>query len=390
MNRLSILGSTGSIGRTTLRIVGKFPDRFSVAGLAAKQNIDLLARQIAEFKPEAVSVYDDQLALRLKALLPEDCETRILYGPEGYRAVATLSSAETVVSAFVGAAGLLPTMAAIDAGKQIALANKETLVMAGELVMSAAREKGVRIIPVDSEHSAILQCLNGNRRRDFQRILLTASGGPFRDRPAAELDSVTPGEALKHPNWQMGSKITIDSATLMNKGLEVIEAKWLFDVEPDEIEVVVHPQSIVHSMVAYRDGTIMAQMGVPDMEGAIAYALSNPERLALGQPLPDFIGLGALTFHAPDMEKFPCLAIAYDALRTGGTQPAVVNAANEIAVAAFLENRLGYTQVAQTIAATAARHRPIAKPQLEDILKADAWARTEAEEIIASRSFGVS
>ena len=382
MNRISILGSTGSIGQTTLRIVDKFPDRFSIAGLAAKQNVERLARQIERYRPEAASVFDARLAERLTALLPRDCRTQILHGPEGYRTIATLPSAGTVVSAFVGAAGLLPTLAAIEAEKQIALANKETLVMAGELVMSAARAKGVRIVPVDSEHSAIFQCLAGNRRRDFECILLTASGGPFRDRRADQLASVTPAEALRHPNWQMGSKITIDSATLMNKGLEVIEAKWLFDVDPDEIEVVVHPQSIIHSMVAYKDGTVMAQMGIPDMEGAIAYALSHPERLPLGQPRPDFIGLGALTFQAPDTDKFPCLALAFAALQIGGTRPAVVNAANEVAVAAFLDGRLGFTQIARIIAATAERHKPLTQPKLTDILQADAWARSQAQTLI--------
>jgi 1-deoxy-D-xylulose-5-phosphate reductoisomerase len=386
MKRLSILGATGSIGQTTLRIVDKFPERFTVEALAAKQNVELLARQIAQYKPKVAAVYDAQLAGQLRGRLPDGVQTEILFGPDGYRTVATLDSVHTVVSAFVGAAGLLPTLAAVNAGKQVALANKETLVMAGDLVMSTARSKGIRILPVDSEHSAIFQCLAGNRRRDFQRILLTASGGPFRDRPVEDLATVTPAEALKHPNWQMGNKITIDSATLMNKGLEVIEARWLFDVDPQDIEVLVHPQSIVHSMVAYRDGTVMAQLGIPDMEGAIAYALSYPERLPLGQPLPDFFKIGALRFHPPDMEKFPCLALAFEALRAGGTHPAVVNAANEIAVAAFLEGRLAFNGISRIIAETASRHDSVDRPQLEDILQADAWARQVAAELVQKRS----
>ena len=288
--RLSILGSTGSIGCNALRVVRQFPERFAVAALAAKRNVALLAEQIRIFAPEAAAVFDEAAAGELKALLPASCRTRVLHGDSGYAAVGAWESAEVTLSAMVGGAGLRPTLAAIDAGKTIALANKETLVMAGALVTARATQRGVRILPVDSEHSAIFQCLQGQRREDLDRILLTASGGPFLDRPAAEFNRITPAEALRHPNWAMGAKITIDSATLMNKGLEVIEATWLFGVPQERIQVVVHPQSIVHSMVAFRDGVVMAQMGTPDMKPAIAYALSFPERLDLRQPSARFSG----------------------------------------------------------------------------------------------------
>jgi len=280
-----------------------------------------------------------------------------------------------VVSAMVGAAGLLPTLAGIDAGKDIALANKETLVMAGEIVMTQAAQKGIRILPVDSEHSAIFQSFSGQRREDFHRIHLTASGGPFRNRPKADFADIRLEDALNHPTWQMGKKITIDSATLMNKGLEVIEAKFLFDVSQDCISVVIHPQSIVHSMVSYRDGSIIAQLGVPDMKGAIAYAISYPERLPLEQPLPDFSGIGALTFEEPDFDRFPCLKLAYQACEAGGTLPAVLNAANEIAVGVFLEKRISFVQIPEMIQETMSSHTVVNQPELSDILEADQWAR---------------
>jgi 1-deoxy-D-xylulose-5-phosphate reductoisomerase len=283
----------------------------------------------------------------------------------------------------VGAAGLLPTLAAIDTGKTIALANKETLVMAGELVMRKAAEQGIEILPVDSEHSAIFQCLLGHRKGDLDRILLTASGGPFRIRPRQTFAEIQLEDALKHPTWQMGRKITIDSATLMNKGLEVIEAKFLFGVTHDQISVVIHPQSIVHSMVAYQDGSIIAQMGIPDMKGAIAYAISYPERLPLNQPLPDLEGMGALTFEPPDFEKFPCLALAYRAVTTGGTLPAVLNAANEMVVAAFLERRISFVQIPELIQKTMETHCVTEHPSLSEILSADGWARTQVENTIS-------
>ena len=384
MKKLSILGSTGSIGRNTLKIAEKFPEKFVVKALTARQNTALLADQITKFQPELAVVYDEALARELKSVLPAETDTDIMHGIDGYLAAATDGTADMVVTAVVGAAGLLPTLAAIEAGKDIALANKETLVMAGELVMAKARDKSVRILPVDSEHSAIFQCLNGNRRADLDKILLTASGGPFLNSPADAFRNFSPDDALKHPNWQMGSKITIDSATLMNKGLEVIEAKWLFGVSLKQIEVVVHPQSIIHSMVSYRDGSIMAQLGIPDMKGAIAYALSYPERLPLGQPLPDFAATGALTFQAPDYEKFPCLKLAFQAAKAGDTMPAVLNAANEIAVQAFLKQQIGFHHIAEVVARTMEKHQITPGAGLEAIQTADSWARQMAREVIVN------
>ena len=287
-----------------------------------------------------------------------------------------------VVTAMVGAAGLMPTLAAIDAGKHIALANKETLVMAGEIVIKKAAEKGVMILPVDSEHSAIFQCLLGHRRQDLQKILLTASGGPFLNRSRNDLNEIKPEEALNHPTWQMGKKISIDSATLMNKGLEVIEAQHLFGVCADRINVVIHPQSVIHSMVSYTDGTVIAQLGIPDMKAAIAYALSYPERLPLKQPIPDFAGMGPLSFQSPEPGKFPCLDLAFRACRAGGTLPAVLNAANEEAVLAFLDQKMRFVEIPQVIERTMDQHPSVEKPTLENILAADQWARMQAQDVI--------
>ncbi len=381
--RLSILGSTGSIGRNALSVVRNFQDRFSVAALAAGRNVKLLAEQIRDVAPEAAAVFDEDAAGELKALLPGACRTRILHGDAGYAAVAAWESAEVTLSAMVGAAGLRPTLAAIDAGHTIALANKETLVMAGGLVTARAAARGVRILPVDSEHSAIFQCLQGQRREELDHILLTASGGPFLHRPAADFDRIRPAEALRHPNWTMGAKITIDSATLMNKGLEVIEASWLFDVPQERVRVVVHPQSIVHSMVAFRDGVVLAQLGTPDMKPAIAYALSYPERLELRQPLPDFSGGIALDFRDVDRGKFPCLGLAEEACRRGGTLPAVLNAANEVAVEAFLTERIGFTAIARVVETTMQDHDVHDSPGLEDVIDADRWARRTAAARVA-------
>jgi 1-deoxy-D-xylulose-5-phosphate reductoisomerase len=378
LKNLTILGSTGSIGTNTLAVVEKFPERFCVKALAANRSVEVLADQIRRFSPEMAVVSDSERASALGALLPVGSGVDIRYGEAGYRDAASYHPVHMVVSAMVGAAGLLPTLAAIEAGKDIALANKETLVMAGEIVMRRAAEKGVQILPVDSEHSAIFQCLSGQRREDFERILLTASGGPFRNRPKSDFSRIRPEDALNHPTWKMGRKITIDSATLMNKGFEVIEAKYLFDVSRAQISVVIHPQSIVHSMVAYRDGSVIAQMGIPDMKGAIAYAISYPERLPLNQPPPDFGTLAALTFEKPDDEKFPCLALACKACEAGGTLPAVLNAANEIAVGAFLDNRISFLRIPQLIEETMAAHASVARPTLPDILSADLWARREA------------
>ncbi len=376
MKYLSILGSTGSIGRNTLSIVKMFPERFAVSALAAKENVALLAEQIGQFSPEIAVVFDEQRAVELKKRLPATSRVEILYGEEGYRTAAT--SGDMAVTAVVGAAGLLPTLAAIDAGKDIALANKETLVMAGEIVMKRAADKGIKILPVDSEHSAIFQCLAGQRREDMDKILLTASGGPFLNCPKQEFAHIKPEDALRHPTWQMGKKITIDSATLMNKGLEVIEAKWLFNVSQDKIEVVVHPQSIIHSMVSYKDGSVIAQLGIPDMKGAIAYALSWPERLPLKQPVPDFETIG-LTFQKPDMDKFPCLKLAFKACEQGGTLPAVLNAANEVAVYSFLNHRISFPDIPAMIEKIMERHTVVTNPSLSDILEADRWARESVE-----------
>jgi 1-deoxy-D-xylulose-5-phosphate reductoisomerase len=382
MKHLSILGSTGSIGCNTLEIVERFPERFGVKALAAKSNTALLANQIERFAPEIAVVIDETRAIELKKRLPAKTPADIMVGDQGYRAAATCNTADMVVSAMVGAAGLIPTLAAIEAGKDIALANKETLVIAGEIVVEKATRHGVQIFPVDSEHSAIFQCISGNRQQDLDKILLTGSGGPFLNVSKNEFHNIKPQDALKHPTWQMGQKISIDSATLMNKGLEVIEAKWLFDVSLNMIEVVIHPQSIVHSMVSFKDGSIIAQLGIPDMKGAIAYALTCPERLVLNQPLPDFVNTGALTFEPPDLKKFPCLALAYDACKTGETMPAVLNAANEVAVAAFLSARIPFAAIPDVIKKTMDKHTIVPHPTLPDILEADRWARKAAEKII--------
>lgn len=383
MKTLALLGSTGSIGKNTLNIVAKFPDRFKIKALTAKNNIHLLSDQIKQFKPELVAVYDAPSAQQLKMLLPTTCKVEIMHGSEGYRTAAALDGVEMMVGAMVGAAGLEPTLAAIAAGKDIAIANKETLVMAGSLVTAAVAQKGVRMLPIDSEHSAVFQCLHGHRRQDLSKILLTASGGPFLNTPASDFDRITPEQALRHPNWDMGAKITIDSATLMNKGLEVIEAKWLFNVDVEQIEVIVHPQSIIHSMVAYCDGSILAQMGIPDMQEAIAYALSHPERVPLNQSLPDLVDMGGFTFKAPDLERFPCLQMAFDACGEGGTMPAVMNASNEVAVEAFLSHQLPFKGIARVIEATMNTHDVVEATDLETILDSDTWARENTQCLVA-------
>jgi 1-deoxy-D-xylulose-5-phosphate reductoisomerase len=382
MKRLAILGSTGSIGRNVLRVVEQFPDEFSVVALTAGRNIDLLGEQLKRFSPQVAVVLDDELARRARQQLVPGDHVEILYGADGYEAAATLGSADLVVCAIVGSAGLLPTLAAIEHGKAIALANKESLVMAGEVLTQTARDKGGAIIPIDSEHSAIFQCLAGHRRQDLKQILLTASGGPFLDKATEDLDDISPEVALHHPTWDMGPKVTIDSATLMNKGLEVIEARWLFDVPLERIQVVIHPESIIHSMVVYQDSAVIAQLALPDMRIPIAYALSYPERLDLGLSPPNFFELGALTFREPDLGRFACLALAIEACRAGKTYPAVLNAANEVAVRAFLDHRIGFGHIAGTIQETMAKHEPVSNPGLSDILSADAWARRTAEETL--------
>jgi 1-deoxy-D-xylulose-5-phosphate reductoisomerase len=379
---LSILGSTGSIGVSTLDVVRQFPERFEVAALAAGRNIDLLCEQIKAFEPSLVAVLDQGLAAQLmQRLRSQNHQPEVLYGQEGYERVAAYPRSRMLVSAMVGAAGLLPTLAAIEAGKELALANKETLVIAGEIVMERAKSKGIRILPVDSEHSAVFQALQGNHREALKRVLLTASGGPFFDRTREELALVTPEAALRHPNWTMGRKITIDSATLMNKGLEVIEAHWLFDVPVEQIAIHIHPESIVHSMVEYIDGSVIAQMGIPDMRIPIAYALAYPERLPVQSPPLDLFRLRNLNFYPPDEERFPCLRLANEACRRGSTLPAVLNAANEVAVEAFLAGRITFLAIPQVIETVMKAHQVAASLTLETILRADQWARREAERL---------
>ena len=388
MKRLSILGSTGSIGCNVLDIVEKFPQKLTVKALTARANVTLLARQIERFRPELAVVFDEVRAQELRDVLVSASDVEILFGEEGYRTAAALESVDMCVTAMVGAAGLGPTLAAIDAGKNIALANKETLVMAGDIVMQRAARQGIKILPIDSEHSAIFQCLQGERQEDVDKILLTASGGPFLSRSKEQFADITLAEALKHPNWQMGRKITIDSATLMNKGLEVLEARCLFGVSRQMIEVVIHPQSVVHSMVAYQDGSIMAQLGIPDMKVAIAYALTYPQRLPLKQPLPKFDAGQTLTFERPDTDKFPCLNLAFNACEIGGTLPAVLNAANEVAVNGFLNRAIGFVDIPVVVEQTMDQHAVVPDPALDDILGADRWARVCAEGLTKKLSNG--
>jgi 1-deoxy-D-xylulose-5-phosphate reductoisomerase len=382
MKRIALLGSTGSIGRNTLNVVRQFSDRYRICGLAAGTNIELLTKQVLEFEPEIVSVAREDLVKPLADKLGPNYHRRIYCGDEGNCAVASLPGADMVVTAVVGSVGLLPTMAAIEAGKDIGLANKETLVMAGSLIMDGVKEAGIRLLPVDSEHSAIFQALEAGRREDVSRIILTASGGPFRSKPAADLQEVSPAEALAHPNWDMGNKISIDSATLMNKGLEVIEARWLFEVAPEQIRVVVHPQSIVHSLVEYIDGSVVAQLGIPDMRIPIAYALSYPERIPLGLSRLSLSQCGRLDFEKPDFARFPALQLAFDALNTGGSAPAVLNAANEVAVAAFLDKRIGFLDIPRVVSAALASNAHPEATDLAAILEADTTARETSQQVI--------
>jgi 1-deoxy-D-xylulose-5-phosphate reductoisomerase len=381
MKRLAILGSTGSIGVKTLEIVAEHPSRFQVTALTAGSNLALLEEQIMRFRPEVVAVPDYGNAQRLQERIGSG-GPRVLCGTDGLIACAAGSPADMVVSAIVGAAGLEPTLAAIEAGRDVALANKETLVIAGELIMAAVARSGCRLFPVDSEHSAIFQSLEGHRKIDVRRLILTASGGPFRNWSLDDLQAVTPHDALAHPNWTMGRKITIDSATMMNKGLEVIEAHWLFDVPVDHIAVHIHPESIVHSMVEYVDGALIAQLGIPDMKTPIAYALTYPERLTLSLPALDLCRLSQLSFAAPDRQCFPCLGLAYDAIRQGGTMPAVLNAANELAVEAFLQGKIAFLDIPRIIAKVVAMHTNTKASSLEPILAADTWARQAAQDVI--------
>ncbi|MEY4528163.1 MAG: 1-deoxy-D-xylulose 5-phosphate reductoisomerase [Nitrospirota bacterium] len=381
MKTIIILGSTGSIGTNTLDIVQRFPDEFRVAGLTAGNNIDKLEEQIRAFAPRVVAVSQETAAATLRqrcAGLPVE----ILSGEAGIAQVASLPEAELVISAIVGAAGLVPTLTAIRSGKHIALANKEPMVMAGKLMQEEAHKHGVRIFPVDSEHSAIFQSLEGHRLQDVRRLILTASGGALWTVAKDELQHVTPERALKHPNWKMGSKITIDSATLMNKGLEVVEARWLFDIPETRIEVMVHRESIIHSLVEYEDRSMIAQLGLPDMRTPISYAMRYPERLPLDLPSLDLTEIGTLSFCKPDHDRFPCLNLGYESLRTGGTMPATMNAANEIAVDAFLNGGIRFTEIAEVIRQTMDAHAPKTVATLEDALEADRWAREKAESLV--------
>jgi len=384
MKTISLLGSTGSIGRNVLAVIRQFPKRYKVAALSAGKNIAKLKQQAIEFNPQCLSVANEDLANKLRAELPIEFKDRICWGLEGNRRVATNDEADMTVTAVVGAVGLLPTLDAIAAGKDIGLANKETLVMAGALVMDAVRRSGVRLLPIDSEHSAIFQALEAGRRQDVSRIILTASGGPFRNWSKDDLLKVTPEQALAHPNWDMGQKISIDSATLMNKGLEVIEARWLFDVEPDQIGVVVHPQSIVHSLVEFIDGSVVAQLGIPDMRIPIAYALSYPKRLALGLSRLSLSECGNLSFEKPDYDRFPALQMAFDVLEQGGVKPTVLNAANEVAVEYFLSGKIEFLDIADIVASTLAQASDGSELDLQAILAADEQAREIATEIIQS------
>jgi 1-deoxy-D-xylulose-5-phosphate reductoisomerase len=380
MKRLAIVGSTGSIGQNTLRVVEHLSDRFRVFALAANSAVNRLAEQTAAFRPDVVAIMDsrreDEFCRRcaeLQIAVPE-----VVTGEEGLCQVASAAAVDIVVSAAVGAAGLRPTYSAVVAGKTVALANKEAMVMAGELLRTTALRTGARVIPVDSEHSAVDQCLRAGGRAEVRRLILTASGGPFRETPMERFASVTPEEALNHPTWRMGKRITIDSATLMNKGLEVIEARWLFDIAPEKIDIMVHPQSVVHSMVEFVDGSVIAQLGTADMRQPIQYALTYPERLPSGVASLDWTAAKRFDFALPDRHKFPCIGLAYRAIEMGGTAPAVLNAADEVVVEAFLERRIGFAAIPQVIAATLAAHSVQAADSLESVMQADSWARNEA------------
>ena len=386
---VAILGSTGSIGCNTLRVIESLaPGQLRVVALAAGQNVGRLADQVAAHLPEVVSVESEIAAHKLRELLfQRDIDLpRIVVGEQGLVEVATHPKADCVVSGTVGAVGFVPTLRALEAGKRVALANKETLVIAGELMTRAAKASGAELLPVDSEHNAVHQCLRGERREEVKRIILTASGGPFRTKDKSEMKQATVSEAMKHPTWSMGAKITIDSATLMNKGLEVIEAHWLFGFEADEIGILVHPESVVHSMIELVDGSVIAQMGITDMRHAIQYALTYPERQACKLPALNLTNVSSLHFEEPDLDRFPCIGLAYRALATGGTLPAAMNAANEEAVAAFIDERIYLTEIPLVIQAVMDSHAPKPVDSIETVLEVDRWARASAVEEIEKLS----
>lgn len=377
---LSVMGSTGSIGLSTLRLVRGHPDKFVIKALAARRNTDLLIKQALEFKPELVCVFDEDKALETQRVLRKH-RIRVVTGIEGLNTAASLNGVDEVLFAMVGAVGLIPIFTALRARKAVAIANKEPLVMAGQLLMQEAKKLGVPVFPVDSEHSGLWQCLEGRAPESVQRLILTSSGGPFRTRRGS-LAGVTPAQALKHPKWKMGPKITIDSATLMNKGLEVIEAANLFDVPADKIEVLIHPEAIIHAMVEFIDGSHLAQLGVTDMLLPIQYALSYPERITNSLERLDFAAHKAFHFEKPDLKRFPCLALGYESSRAGGSMPAVLNAANEIVVEAFLQKKIGFLDIPAKLHKVMKKHRVIHHPGLEDLLEADLWARKQAEAVL--------
>ncbi|GHT16265.1 1-deoxy-D-xylulose 5-phosphate reductoisomerase [Bacteroidia bacterium] len=380
--RIAILGATGSIGAQALDVIAQHPHCFEVEVLTAHRNVDLLVQQARQWEPNAVVVADEDLYLTVKQALSR-LPIKVFAGAKALAEVVTLPGVDIVLNALVGISGLLPTLAAIKAHKTVALANKETLVVAGSLIQSLMLQNGGRLLPVDSEHSAIFQCLAGEIS-PVEKIILTASGGPFLHTPAAELSTVSPSQALQHPQWNMGAKVSIDSATMMNKGFEVMEARWLFDVAPAQIEVLVHPQSVVHSLVQFADGSLKAQLGVPDMRLPIAYALSFPERLPLNSARFDFLQNGQLSFFAPDVQKFRCLQFAYDALRMGGVAGCTLNAANEVAVQAFLEQKIAFTRIPALLEQCLAHCETIAQPTLQDFLEVDSKVRREAQESVAA------
>lgn len=387
MKHIAILGSTGSIGKSTLNVVETHHQEFKVVALAANKNVDTLEQQIRQFHPKLAALKDPEAADRLRKRLSDFNDTQVLSGNEGIHAVATIDDAEQILDGMGGSAGLLPTLAAINAGKDIAFVNKEVMVMCGPLVMEAVRSNGVNLIPIDGEMSAVFQCLEGaqDKKSDIHRILLTASGGPFRDTPKKDLYSVTPQQALNHPNWDMGAKITIDSATMMNKGLEVIEAKWLFDLELDKIDIVIHRESIVHSMVEWTDGSTLAQLGPTDMQIMIQYALTYPKRLPTPVPRLDLCESRTLHFEPVDREKFPCISLAYAAAEVGGTLPVVLSSADEVVVKAFLEETIGFMDIPAVLRCVMDRHEVITNPTLEDILEVDKWAKSTALSIINTK-----
>lgn len=383
MKRITILGSTGSVGRNALDIVSTYRDRFRVVALTAGKNVDLFEEQIRSFSPEIVAVADEAAARELRRRIEGHRPSlKILSGHDGVAEAASYEGSDFVLSAIVGAAGLIPTISAIRSGKTIGLANKEALVMAGRIVTEEAKKSRVRILPVDSEHSAVFQCIEGHKNSDIRRIILTASGGPFAGKVVSELNDIKPEDALKHPSWQMGKKITIDSATLMNKGLEMIEAHYLFNIPPERIDVLIHPQSIVHSIVEFSDRSCIAQLSIPDMKGPIAYALSYPERLENVMQGLDLDRIESLIFKKPDSECFPCLSYAYMAMESRGTMPSVLNAANEVAVDAFLKGMIRFIEISLIIRETMEDHVVMSDTELDAIIEADRWARKKAGEVI--------